>query len=149
MRQTERARRSRRAAANEFGSWLDRIQYEEGQLEVPWQYWSTLTFEKELTERGTRRAIEAHLGRLDVSRAFWGMEAGKVNGRLHGHALYRFNQFIPPSAEAIWRDWFDRHGRAHVDEFDQEKGATHYVSKYVSKSLSDYDLQGVDVGGLG
>lgn len=150
MRQVSGARRSRWKAAHAFGKWLNQIQYDEsGNLAKPWHYWTTWTFREERTARSIRRAIEAHLERISVSHAFWGIESGKVNGRLHGHGLLHFDRQIPPQAEAIWDDWFQRHGRAHVDEFDQDKGAAHYVSKYVGKSLADYDLQGVEVGGLG
>lgn len=149
MRHTDGAQRSRWAAAQAFGNWLDTLQLDdEGCLAKPWHYWSTLTFAEERTERAIRRAIEAHLERCQVSRSFWGIESGRVNGRLHGHALYHFGGAVP-SAKSIWNDWFSRHGRAHVDTFERGKGATHYVSKYVSKDLADYDLQGKDIGGLG
>lgn len=150
MSQSNHALRSRWAAADEFGSWLNRLQYcdqdPSKELTAPWDYWTTWTFREPRTSRAIRRAIEAHIERIGASRAFWGIEAGKVNGRLHGHGLLHFARQIPPQAEAIWKDWFKRHGRAHVDEFDQEKGATHYVSEYVSKRLADYDLQGSDLG---
>lgn len=150
MRQTDAARRSRWAAADAFGDWLDRLQYDDaGELEHEWDYWATWTFREQRTDRAVRRAIESHLERIGVSRAFWGMESGKVNGRLHGHGLLHFARQIPPQAKDIWQDWFKRHGRAHVDQFEQKKGASHYVSKYVSKDLADYDLQGADIGGLG
>jgi len=146
--------RSRRQAADAFGSFLDLIQYSNrhptGELVKPWHYWSTLTFREERSGKAIRRAVEGHLARCSVSRSFWGVEAGKVSGRLHAHALYHFDRQIPPQAEAIWDDWWTidgARGRAHVDQFDQEKGATHYVSKYVSKDLADYDLQGTNLGG--
>jgi len=144
----------RSAAASAFGPWLNSIQYDghdpEGELTRPWHYWGTLTFREERSRKAVRRAIEGHLARCSASRAFWGIEAGKVSGRLHGHALYHFDRQIPPQAEAIWEDWWTidgARGRAHIDRFEQEKGATHYVSKYVTKRLADYDIQGVDLGG--
>jgi hypothetical protein len=72
------------------------------------------------------------------------METGKF-GRRHAHILYEFADFgesgfyVPP-AQFLWHDWFERHGRAHIDRFDPKRGATHYVTKYVSKQLADYDL---------
>jgi hypothetical protein len=157
MRQTQAAKRSRWAAADAFGEWLDSLQYDgSGERTKPWHYWSSLTLsdDRMLTQRGLRRAVEAHLDRLDVSRAFWGIEHGIVAGRIHAHALYHFSD-----GSDFWGrlfqwgdlrdDWKNRHGAANVKEFDPKKGATHYVSKYVSKELADYDLQGADIGGLG
>lgn len=121
---------------------MDQLQYEGTELVKPWDYWGTLTFKTELTERGTRRAIEAHLRRCHADRAFWATEAGKVEGRLHAHCLYRFEPDLAgiPQARDVWRDWFKRYGRAHIDRFKQERGAHHYVSKYVTKELADYDI---------
>ena len=150
MSHVDHARRSRWDAGETFGEWLERMQYDEsGNLIKPWHYWTTWTFRGERTPRSIRRAIEAHLDRISVSRAFWGVESGSVNGRLHGHGLLHFSRQVPPQAEAIWEDWFQRHGRAHVDQFEQDEGGSHYVSKYVSKEIADYDIQGVDIGGLG
>jgi hypothetical protein len=147
---------SRGAAAAAFGPWLNRLQYEDrdptSDLVKPWHYWGTLTFREERSRSSIRRHIQGHLARCGVSRAFWGVEAGKVSGRLHGHALYHFDRQIPPQAKSIWEDWWTvegARGRAHVDQFEQEKGATHYVSKYVTKDLADYDVQGKDLGGFG
>lgn len=152
MRQTDRARRSRWAAADAFGPWLNSLQYRKqdpsDELVRPWHYWGTLTFREERSSKAVRRAIESHLSRCNVSLAFWGIEAGKVSGRLHGHALYHFDRQIPPQAESIWEDWWTvdgARGRAQIDQFEQEAGATHYVSKYVTKKLADYDIQGVDL----
>lgn len=152
MSPSHTAQRSRQSAGEAFGPWLDALQYRNqdpsGELVKPWHYWGTLTFRKERSRRSVRRAIEGHLARCNVSLAFWGIEAGKVSGRLHGHALYHFDRQIPPQAQSIWEDWWTvdgARGRAHIDQFEQEKGATHYVSKYVTKKLSDYDIQGRDL----
>lgn len=134
--------------SGQWGDWLDSLQYDElGELARPWTYWGTLTRADPLTARGWRRAVEGHIERVRPSHAFWGVESGRVNGRLHAHILYGYNLeddlyggVVP--ADKIWDDWYRRHGRAHVDAFEQERGAAHYVSKYVTKDLGDYDLQG-------
>lgn len=133
MRQTDQAWSSRFEAADALGDWLDRME---------WDYWATWTFEEPRSARSIRRAVEAHLKRVNASRAFWGIESGKVNGRMHAHGLLYFSRQIPPQAKAIWRDWYGRHGRAHIDEFDDDGGAAHYVSEYVTKDIADYDVYG-------
>lgn len=135
--------------ATDYGNWLDQMQFGSDGSEHPWHYWSTLTFAEERTSRAVRKAVTGHLERIGADRAFWGMESGKVNGRLHAHALLHFRTELSgdhtmpvgvPRAEHIYRDWFKRHGRAHVDRFEKGKGAAHYVSKYVTKRLCDYDF---------
>lgn len=133
MRQTDDAWSSRFQAADALGEWLD---------DMEWDYWATWTFREPRSARSIRRAVEAHIDRIGASRAFWGIESGKVNGRLHVHGLLHFSRQIPPQAEAIWQDWHQRHGRAHIDQYDSDSGAAHYVSKYVTKDIADYDLQG-------
>jgi hypothetical protein len=133
MRQTDEAWSSRFAAADELGDWLD---------SMDWHYWATWTFRDKRSARSIRRAVEAHIDRIGASRAFWGIESGKVNGRLHAHGLLYFSRQIPPQAEAIWRDWHQRHGRAHVDKYKDDCGAAHYLSEYVTKDIADYDIQG-------
>jgi hypothetical protein len=141
----------RRSAADAFGPWLDRLQYRDqdptNELTQPWSCWCTWTFETELTHRGTRRAIEAHIDRTNASFAFWATEAGKVNGRLHGHGLMHFKSRqlrLMGGFDEVEADWERKHGFAVVKDYDPEKGATHYVSKYVSKRLADYDFGGTD-----
>jgi len=129
-----------------YGTWLDSMQ--EGGA-YPWHYWTTYTFQLEPTARAIRRHVTRHLDRIGVARAFWGMEAGKVNGRLHAHALLHFREGMSgdpedrvgvPPKERIWHDWHRLHGRAHVAVYESGKGAAHYVAKYVTKQLADYDM---------
>lgn len=140
MRQTAAARSSRYAAADELGEWLDNME---------WDYWATWTFRKKRSARSVRRALEGHIKRIGASRAFWAVESGKVNGRLHAHGLLYFSGLIPPKAQAIWEDWWTKdgaRGRAEIDRYDSDSGAAHYVTEYVTKEIADYDLQGSDFG---
>lgn len=131
------ARAMSRAAAQAYSGWLDEL--------GNWHYWGTLTTADEYSAPSLRRAIGKHLQRVKPNRAFWGIETGKLYGRRHAHILYEFADFdesgfyVPP-ARSVWQDWFGRHGRAHIDAFDPDRGAIHYVTKYVAKELSDYDL---------
>ena len=138
VRQTDAARSSRFDAADELGGWLDNME---------WDYWATWTFREKRSARSIRRGLEGHIKRIGASRAFWAIESGKVNGRLHAHGLLYFARQIPPMAEAIWDDWWTvdgARGRAEIDRYDSECGAAHYVSEYIVKEVADYDLQGSD-----
>ena len=86
---------------------------------------------------------------ISPSLMFWGSESGACTGRNHVHALLYFDENrismpllgeVPISATGIWLKAFRRFGRSHVDAFNPELGASHYISKYVSKGISDWDL---------
>lgn len=129
--------------AQEMGNWLNNMQFDEsGELSTPWDYWFTGTFKYEATLKSARRASQNFIKSVNPDIAFWGTEAGKETGRNHIHGLLHFRTLTPPPAKTLWNWWFTRYGRAHVDKFEQEKGAVHYVSKYVAKQMTDYDLQG-------
>lgn len=40
--------------------------------------------------------------------------------------------------------WFSRYGGARFKVYDPEKGATHYLTKYVCKDIGWYEIRGVD-----
>lgn len=123
--------RPRRPASNyQYAVWLDQL--------TDWTYWATLTFRDAYSTESARRAMNVFLNATSPAICWWGVEQGEVGGRTHIHCLLDFK--TPIMAQAVWQWWFDRYGRAHVDAFDQEKGATHYVSKYVTKEAADYDL---------
>ena len=87
---------------------------------------------------------------------FVGSETGGHLHREHLHGLL----FIPPDEgqrdlwgdvwpirekylrKRAWEWWFKHYGRALILPFDPGKGATHYVTKYVTKALSDWDIGG-------
>jgi len=43
--------------------------------------------------------------------------------------------------KAIWRSWFDRFGRCEIQPYDVSLGASHYISKYLTKSPEHWDLR--------
>jgi hypothetical protein len=143
MRQTEKAWNLRLDAEDALGEWLGRME---------WDYWGTWTFAEKRTARSIRRAIEAHIDRIGASRAFWCVEGGRRNGRLHLHGLLYFDSksaanasgppASAPTAAEISGDWTRRHGWADIDVYDGGRGAAYYVSERVGRDIVDYDLQG-------
>jgi hypothetical protein len=127
----------RKEVAEEWGSWLDSF---------PWDWWSTLTFAEPYSPEAATRAFHRWNRRLarppealgGPPRYFVAHEIGGL-GRLHLHAL--LGGLAPGSRrDQAWSDWFTRHGRAQILPFDPGLGATHYVAKYVTKSLAYYDI---------
>lgn len=131
-------------AQDVYGDWLDGYD---------WTHWATLTFSRAPTLAGARRWTERALEKHGVHSAFWATEKGYY-GRWHVHALLDCERRdglsvvrarLEPSAAAdetaqALATWWRRHlGIERTERYDPGRGAVSYVSKYVTKSLSDYD----------
>lgn len=115
----------------QYGDWIEEL--------AEWDYWTTLTFRDEFSISSARRAGEHFMKAVNPSTAWWAIENGTIGGRTHIHSLMAFGH-DRPDASHIWHRWYKRHGRAEVDRFDKKRGAAHYVGKYVTKELADYDV---------
>lgn len=108
-----------------------------------WDVWCTLTFEEHLSERAAIMAFNRLVRwlRKDNPGVGWfcAHEVGK-QGRLHLHALIGG---LGPGVSrlALWRWWYRRYGRAEFLPYDPERGAAYYISKYVSKDMSYYEIE--------
>ena len=134
----------------------------------PWAHWCTLTFRPPASERDVGR-VPREWGRwrkkirgavpvgLDYAlrqwsafqRAttiaagvplfwFYGVEHGERLGRLHLHALFGNTERLPVATmRASWTAGF-----ADVDAYDPTRGASYYVTKYVTKELAEWDVSG-------
>lgn len=118
-----------------FEAWVSYLQ------DVPWTQFATFTTSKPLSLRGARRLmvnVASHVLRED-EKMFWAVEPfslGVREGSYHVHALLETRQ-SPKQIE----DWYlKKYGRAEVRRYDRSRGAAVYVSKYMMKSLCDYDL---------
>lgn len=123
-----------------------------------WDHFATFTFAEPRSEPSARRAFASYVRsvrQLTYGGSvgyFVGYEYGTF-GRLHLHALMRTSapqtrlgpggrscasSALPSSA--LWEVWFERFGRAKVEDYDRKRGAAGYVSKYVTKALAYYDI---------
>lgn len=121
--------------AQEVGTWLDSLS--------DWQYWATFTYRYSPSLPAIRRSMGWFASEISPNLMFWGSESGACTGRNHVHALLSLDEGANPSpkqAREIWEVAFRRFGRSHVDIFNPRLGAAHYVGKYVSKTMSDWDL---------
>lgn len=85
-----------------------------------------------------RSAVGRWCYRIKPRAIWWATEPGGRFGRHHIHMLASL------SDKSMERDpwslafrWF---GRSEIEEYDPERGAAHYVGKYVTKELSDHDF---------
>ncbi len=124
-----------------LGVWLD---------EMPWSHWATFTFGEPWGESGpTPQGANRHIARFLEAQPGWPgyfycIEAGRL-GRVHGHALLRFDQLGIrelgfDAGEGTFARWRKRYGRAQVRTYDPELGAAYYCSKYLTKSPLHWDV---------
>lgn len=111
-----------------------------------WHHFLTLTFRRESVQDFARRQFLSYIGRLERESGrslfwFYGTEYGKL-GRLHLHALTGNTDGMGAVLNAEWYQDANRGARgfARVKEYDPLLTAAHYVTKYITKSLADYDL---------
>lgn len=121
------------ALSQHWGDWLKTFE---------WEAWGTMTLRyadptHEQMQRAWSRFVATlrREGERDLS-FFVGHEVG-AQGRIHLHCLLAGLQLKRTS---VWRWWHERYGRCEVKGYDPEKGAAHYISKYVTKELAHYDL---------
>lgn len=105
----------------------------------PWTHFATLTFSQESVQDYARRQFLSFVRRVerDAGPTYWfyGTEFGKL-GRMHLHALLG-------RTELMTRDELQEHwpcGFSRFLPYDSQLGAAHYVSKYITKDLADYDV---------
>jgi len=127
-----RAAKVRRKVHDSWAEWLD---------EIPWDHYVTLTFRRNSGPDRARRTFTAWIRCLEQEAEmplFWfvGFEDGPLNGRLHMHCLVGNTRDLP--ANYIAKKW--KHGFSRIDLYEKDRGATHYITKYVVKEMFDYDV---------
>jgi len=115
-----------------------------------WSHFCTFTTRYELTLQSARRLMGNFHGNVKKAGRtpfFWVAEKFEVKDGFHTHALlkvpdaWRFQNIVD-----IWQK-VSRGARsgskcnyAKLLKYEKDKGATHYVGKYITKELADYDF---------
>lgn len=113
-----------------------------------WQFYFTGTFPEDKSYRDTiktKRAFEHYIEDLRVNfgkkhiEYFMAVERFKHGGFTHVHAL--LNGCSGLTYRQIGETWRARFkGREKVESYIKDKGANFYLTKYVCKSVCDWDL---------
>jgi hypothetical protein len=133
-------------ARNELGNFLD-TQH--------WDLWCTFTTLHELTLSGARRAIIRFTNNLHTSKnlpitIFWASEKFDLKDGFHMHGLIRFNNVnewkgnTREKFKEVVNTWQvvnnTKLARFKGERFDKGRGAGSYLTKYITKEITDYDL---------
>lgn len=70
------------------------------------------------------------------AKLFWAAEPFKLRNSYHLHALVKCDM----NAKQVDAYWQKKFGFARIKDYDGSKPGAHYVAKYMTKELSDYDL---------
>lgn len=106
---------------------------------IPWDYFCTFTTPYELTLKSARRLSNRIARTINIPRAgkmFWGAEKFECKDGYHLHAL--INSPVPK--HVLWEWYFEKYGRNSITNYDSGKSGSYYVTKYISKELSDWDI---------
>jgi len=124
----------RREVRDAFGNWLATFN---------WDYFLTITFRNPRHPHhalSTVRQVGKVVRRHSAGRLFLGTEL-HVNRTLHVHGLLetrkRPNDFL---RWALWDSLFNTFGRSEVRGVQSREAVSNYVSKYVTKGLTEWDM---------
>ncbi|GAH98510.1 unnamed protein product [marine sediment metagenome] len=130
----DHARRLTRQATDEFGAFLSRPQ---------WDWFTTHTFKAEyVSPKEADRHYFAWMNSLclaartrGLDRPFWfrGTEY-QDRGTLHFHSLIGG---VGDIRRLLFKDFWELHGFARVEQYEADRGANYYVGKYLTKEQAD------------
>ena len=141
---------NRKEVKQEMGNWL-------GEL-APWDAFATWTFDRIVTANGAMFWAKRHLQWIEKAAeqlvyGFVGAERGQSGGLIHLHALLgnvkhmhfycgkRFPRGMWGQKCCLTHAW--PCGIALVRPYDPQLGAKHYVAKYITEDLAEWDLFGL------
>jgi hypothetical protein len=125
-----------------------REKMEEFAEKYEWQFWMTGTFRRDQAYKDTIKTKRAFYRFEDDLREkfrkyqiehFMAVEKHADGDFTHVHGL--LNGLEGLTDTKIWEVWFNKFGRARVEVYDPEKGAAHYLTKYLVKAVCDYDVK--------
>ena len=109
-----------------------------------WNYFVTVTFkEPRLPHKADRtlRAIAGVIKQRSDGNLFIGTEL-HLNRTLHVHGLFSpkgsTDDIQKHTAHLVWRDLYDKFGRSQGRPVRYSEAVSHYVSKYVTKELTEW-----------
>jgi hypothetical protein len=126
-------------AKNGLANWLNNKE---------WNLWTTLSTGYELTLPGTRRAmIRFHdkVSKTNPCQVFWAAEKFDVKDGFHLHTLWKFQNEIHNRETycQFVNDWRTicktNSANVYSKTYKMEMGAHKYISKYITKQITDYD----------
>jgi hypothetical protein len=133
-----------------MGDWI-------GEL-APWDVFGTWTFSRIVSAAGAMAQAKTHFKWVQKVAGqsiygFYAAERGESGGLIHLHGLLGnvkhlqifCGKKLPPGMQGkrccLVHAW--RCGYARVFPYDPKLGAKHYVSKYITKDLAEWDLFGL------
>lgn len=127
----------------EFSTWLKDQHFDT---------FATFTTKQELTLQGSRRMAERFHNNFDMLKMFWAAEPFDIRNGFHFHALLNTkNEFGMTNYQRkqLWDYWTNEreYGISDFTKITKEFGAdwtTEYITKYIAKSLTDYDFYDQD-----
>jgi hypothetical protein len=112
-----------------------------------WSHFVTFTTGYTLTSKSARRAMHRIHNSFDKQAPctmFWASEPFDLKDGCHTHALVKVHSEM--TFKTIHDLWQKASGgtaknknRIDIQVYNSELGAGHYLSKYITKTLSDYD----------
>lgn len=126
-------------AKNKLSKWLN---------EQEWNLWTTLSTGYELTLPSARRAmIRFHdkVSKTNNCQVFWAAENFDVKDGFHLHTLWKFQNRIHDRETygQFVKDWRTicktNSANVYSETYKMEMGAHEYISKYITKKITDYD----------
>jgi hypothetical protein len=130
----------RSKAKNELANWLN---------EQKWDLWTTLSTSYELTLPSARRSmIRFHqkVSQTNNCKVFWASEKFDVKDGFHLHTLWKFENAIHDRETygQFVKDWRTicktNSANVYSEKFKRDWGACKYLSKYITKQITDYDF---------
>ena len=109
-----------------------------------WNYFITVTFrEARLPHKADRtlRSIAGVIKQHSDGNLFLGTEL-HLNRTLHVHGLFSpkgsTDDIQKHTADQVWGDLYDKFGRSQVRKVRENQAVSDYVSKYVTKGLTEW-----------
>jgi hypothetical protein len=113
-----------------------------------WHLWTTLSTGYELTLPSARRSmIRFHdkVSKTNPCQVFWASEKFDVKDGFHLHTLWKFENEIynRETYGQFVKDWRTicktNSANVYSEKYKKEMGAHKYISKYITKQITDYD----------